>query len=116
MAAKLRATEQYKLDESDPLEGHIEISSQIFDFGFNRTTIQILTNQVWNRQICHSPVGFWSDAPPEITSRKCHIHRNCVDLIMSPVSTVESSSHSSAWICHSTLFPYFQQCLDKFST
>ena len=60
----------------------LEISSQIFDFGFNRTTIQILDNQVWNRQICHSPVGFGRMRLLEITSRKCHIHRNCVDLIM----------------------------------
>ena len=60
----------------------LEISSQILDFGFNITTIQILHNQVWNCQFCHSSIGFCRMRFLEITSRKGHIYRNCIDLIM----------------------------------
>ena len=60
----------------------LEISSQIFDFGFDRTIIQILDNQVWNRQLRHSPVGFCRMRFLEITGRKGHIYRNSIDLIM----------------------------------
>ena len=60
----------------------LEMSSQIFDFGFNITTIQILHNQVWNCQFCHSPIGFCRMRFLEITSRKGHIYRNGINFVM----------------------------------
>ncbi len=84
-------------DGSDRWKVILEISSQIFDLLLQRDDHPNPWQSGLESSDLPFSVGFGRMRLLEITGRKCHIHRNCVDLIMESRIDNSEGRSLSAW-------------------